>query len=84
MSTALLPAPQLVESDTDDYEAHLFCCDPDVSLCGLPIPDEDGWEYNAHLRDEETCELCLRVADEPCDNPKCPDRRKPRFWQVWR
>lgn len=83
MVADLQPAPLLnpVVSSEDDVE-HIVCCDDNLSLCGLPLDDSeeiiDYWDED----DDNICELCVRVVDEPCGHPKCPDRK--RWWQVWR
>lgn len=38
---------------------HLYCCDPDIALCGLDISDvPEGPEY------DNDCPLCRLVRDE--------------------
>jgi hypothetical protein len=65
--TALAPAS--AAASTGDDLAHVYCCNPDVALCGTDVtgvpevPDEDT-----------TCVVCLDLedADFACC-PTCPD-----------
>jgi hypothetical protein len=81
VSTATVTEPvlDLIGSDEDDVE-HLYCCDPDVAVCGLDLSDYD--ENDDPIDDCKICELCERAKHLPCANPKCPDRA--RWWQVWK
>lgn len=79
MSTALLPAPQLADGSPAVEQHHVFCCDREVSLCGVDISDEPDCDETCTV---PRCEFCERVLDQPCLNPKCVDR--PRWWQVRR
>lgn len=64
---AAYPAPEgRVKSDPDDN--HLYCCNPDVSLCGLDIRDGDDLDFT----DEECCPTCLSLVESAC-HPGCPD-----------
>jgi hypothetical protein len=54
-----------VKADPDDN--HLYCCNPDVSLCGLDISESGELDF----ADEECCPPCLDLDDLPC-GPACP------------
>lgn len=55
-----------VKADPD--EDHLYCCNPDVSLCGLDITEHPERDF----ADEECCPLCADLEDLPC-GPGCPE-----------
>jgi len=57
------------KADPDDN--HLYCCNSDVSLCGLDIADSNELDF----ADEETCPTCRDLADLPC-GPGCRDLRE--------
>ncbi|GGK62266.1 hypothetical protein Sme01_04220 [Sphaerisporangium melleum] len=64
MLLVLKPAPVRPKADPGDN--HLICCcTPDVSLCGLDVSDE----VVADFGDDETCLVCLALADVDC--PAC-------------
>lgn len=64
MSTATLavaaPRRSAASSDLD----HLYCCDPDLSLCGLDIADLDELE---DFPDEDLCIVCRELGELPCE-----------------
>jgi hypothetical protein len=64
MSLTTLPAPVLPKADPDDN--HLYCCDSDVSLCGLDISDTSELDF----ADDECCLVCLALENAPC-GPGC-------------
>ncbi|WP_101791098.1 hypothetical protein [Nonomuraea indica] len=68
MSIATLPAvaPGRPKADPDDD--HLYCCNPDLSLCGMDISDSPERDFPDH----ECCLVCLALEDTPC-GPGCPD-----------
>jgi hypothetical protein len=49
----------------DDEPDHLYCCDPDIAMCGVDVSDatEVGPDIDGPL-----CKLCAYVCDEglPC------------------
>jgi hypothetical protein len=51
---------------------HLYCCDPDTSLCGLDLTDSPELDF----ADEECCTGCRAVQHLPCsvDCPVTPER----------
>ena len=55
------------KADPDDN--HLYCCAPDVSLCGLDISESDELDF----ADEECCIVCRALEGSPC-GPGCPVR----------
>lgn len=50
----------------DPDENHLYCCNPDVSLCGLDITDTNEQDF----ADEECCPICRDLSGLPC-RPGC-------------
>lgn len=68
MSVATLEAPARPKATGD--ECHLYCCDPDVSLCGLDVSDEV--EVDADHECISCCSACMDVVYLPC-SPECPD-----------
>lgn len=57
-------------TSTDDDAVHVVCCDPDMALCGTPVP---GGNWVA-VTTPTDCPLCALAEDMPCGNPDCPDR----------
>lgn len=48
MTTATLPAPAGSDrrADNDDVD-HLYCCDPDVAICGVDLSGiPEGFEFD--------------------------------------
>jgi hypothetical protein len=58
MKTAPVPAPTRT-SEGDELD-HIYCCDPDVALCGTDI---SGHEDNDA---DGTCIVCLDLEFAPC------------------
>jgi len=56
-------------TDGGDDLNHLYCCDPDWSLCGRDISDLDEHEVS----DADLCVVCreLEDVDAPCRVPSC-------------
>lgn len=72
MSTALLPKPELIDSDTDDQWCHRFCCDPTTALCGFVVPTGVYVEYEDCDDDcDLCCEMCTRLDDYRCPVDGC-------------
>lgn len=44
---------------------HIYCCSPDVSLCGLDISRHPVIDVDEHL-----CVVCEDLEDEPCTCPE--------------
>lgn len=65
---------------TDDNESHLYCCDPDRSLCGERLT-------GSFLDDDDPveCTRCEDIdsADAPCGAPLCRLRQVARSWWPW-
>ena len=59
MTTATAPSPTTTSVGEDLN--HLYCCDPDLALCGLDVsalPEVD---------DDTDCVVCLDLEDADCD-----------------
>lgn len=66
-SQSTLDRPTAERLDDDDIGGtHLFCCDPDRSLCGL---DMTGWESTGQENDTD-CAVCADLSEQPC-RPGC-------------
>lgn len=63
MTLATAPAP--ATSDTGSDTCHVFCCDPDIALCGEDVSDVP--EVPAGVGDD--CIVCLDLETQPC--PRC-------------
>ncbi len=74
--TALAPLPDTAPPDAagDDEGDHLYCCDPDRSLCGLDISDYSD-RTGEPLEDGDVCPWCEAVyrLGGPC-GPGCERR----------
>lgn len=62
-------APQPSTTGTDTDLTHLYCCDPDIAICGedlsgTPEVDEDG----------QLCVVCEDLEFQPC---ACAERTHP-------
>jgi hypothetical protein len=57
-------------SDQDGDVVHLYCCDPDLALCGEDLTDHDD---NAEGPECPPCAV-IDVVDQPCPVPGCEDR----------
>lgn len=70
---------RLTSTSNDEGPVHIFCCQHDVSVCGVYRPgpflddwsDEDECESCLHLpctvcgcRENESCDLCENVFDD--------------------
>jgi hypothetical protein len=71
VSTALLDRPLPAAPDATGDVIHLWCCDENISMCGLDITDEPEVQPE---EDEVLCPMCALVEDEglPCPAPGCP------------
>lgn len=58
MKTAPVPAP--ARTSAGDELDHIYCCDPDLALCGTDI---SGHEDNDA---DGTCVVCLDLEFAPC------------------
>lgn len=72
MNATLLPAwaPTAVGAEGSDAgadEHHVYCCNPDVALCGTDISGHDFAEDNESV----SCVVCVDLDGEPC-SPNCP------------
>lgn len=70
MSTALAEPPTVaLPADGSAYTDHVYCCDQDLSLCGLDLTGA-AFDYKA----EDLCPVCdaLDNAGKPC-SPTCGD-----------
>ncbi len=63
--------PPCVPASGDGSYCHLWCCDPDVALCGADISGEEECDDPGHV----ICVLCTLAADAgmPCPVPGCPE-----------
>ncbi|MEU6725591.1 hypothetical protein ABZ917_17940 [Nonomuraea wenchangensis] len=61
-------APAIRHPKAGDDENHEYCCNPDVSLCGLDISDLSDDDFD----DEECCPACADLWDLPC-GPECKE-----------
>lgn len=68
MSTALSLAPTSGKTDAGDDLDHYYCCDINLSLCGLDIAELGLAEFDGQL-----CVVCDDLVEAACANPKCPD-----------
>ncbi|MEV1315335.1 hypothetical protein AB0J14_04540 [Micromonospora arborensis] len=62
MATDTLPAPTRSDTATGGVD-HYYCCDPNVSFCGLNMTGMPPWPEH-----EAVCPLCVAVqqAGVPC------------------
>ena len=65
MDIQLAPVPASTGSGVNDLN-HIYCCTPDVALCGTDISGDEDVDY-----DEANCVVCvdLENTDAPC--PRC-------------
>lgn len=69
--TAPSVAPHTTRSANPDDVDHLYCCDPNLSMCGLDLTGvPEGPEFDA------VCPLCGLAGDtrQGCPEPGCPNR----------
>lgn len=82
MTTLAEPDVTPAQSDGDGDVDHLYCCDPDLSLCGLDIA---GLEFGCGDDSQPVCPTCRAARSDPCGDPACPDRtlrwRLRRWWR---
>ncbi len=74
MTVALAPdSVDLDVEELDEDDVHLWCCDPDVALCGVSLEGDLVPEGDRGSEDGE-CRLCAYVWDEslPCPVAGCP------------
>lgn len=60
------PDPKLVDAQSVGDVDHLYCCDPDLALCGLDltgVPDYPEFD--------EDCALCVLVHEDSYRCPRC-------------
>ena len=71
MSTTTIAERSNLAAPLEDEDIHLVCCDHDIAMCGLHVPDATHpWMLDA----EPTCPMCCLVEDEemPCPVIGCP------------
>jgi hypothetical protein len=78
--TMLLTEP--VDLDGDDDENHVFCCNPNLALCGVRIDDYELFEPDED-DSAELCEKCrwLEALNGPCGALLC--RLRGRLRRRW-
>lgn len=57
---APMPAPPTA-STSDDGLTHIYCCDPNLGLCGTDLTDHPDVDEDGIL-----CVVCEDLEDEPC------------------
>lgn len=78
MSTALLEKPEPATTQTARRRMdHMYCCDHDTTLCGLPSPNPDV-PFCPDGCGHDVCEWCQWSAETPCDTAACPKREASR------
>jgi hypothetical protein len=71
MSASLLePVITDAPSDPDDDLCHLYCCDENLSACGLDLTGEEVSQDD----DEPVCVVCEDLWPLGCPNPDCPEQ----------
>lgn len=65
-ATLEIPAP-VTETDDDDF-SHIYCCDPDWSLCGRDI---SGLNDIGSGPDPVDCVVCDAMDGRPCGRAGC-------------
>lgn len=60
--------------DARDELVHLWCCDNNMSICGLDITDET---HMPDAAEDQYCEICDNKdrLNVPCGHPDCPAGR---------
>lgn len=68
--TEAAPQCALSDEDADDEVTHLWCCDENISMCGLDI---SGDPIDQDAPDEQNCTLCVMVNETwgTCPVPGC-------------
>jgi hypothetical protein len=63
--TELAVAPVILEDDDEgDDLVHAYCCDENISICGLDITDHAEIDWWGEERD---CIVCLELEKLPCE-----------------
>lgn len=64
--------PRLHDPSTtnDNSLDHLFCCNPNIALCGADISDEEDVGDDDL---DDPCPMCELLIDMPCGAAGCPD-----------
>lgn len=57
---APMPAPSTA-STSDDQLTHIYCCNPDLGLCGTDLSDTPEVDEDGIL-----CVVCEDLEEEPC------------------
>lgn len=60
MPTNLAPQPAPAQTTDTDLN-HIWCCDPDLALCGTDVSTVPEIET-----EEVNCVVCLDLEDQPC------------------
>lgn len=57
-------SPVLNDGDYDDHLDHIYCCDPDLALCGADIEGvtEETWDTEP----ANPCIVCEDLVGKPC------------------
>lgn len=71
MTTTHTEADPRHTTDAGDDIVHLFCCDPDLAMCGM---DLTGAMATDDEFDNDPCVVSDDLLYEPCGDPDCPDR----------
>ncbi|MFF7631431.1 hypothetical protein [Streptomyces cyaneofuscatus] len=66
MTTTLAPTPAQPDTAPGERLDHLYCCNPDLALCGTDIGDASEIAPDSDI----TCIVCADLEDEPC-SPGC-------------
>lgn len=61
--TALAIAPVRSAGGIGVDITHLYCCDPDVGICGEDLSD------TPEVDDGQLCVVCADLEDQPCTCP---------------
>lgn len=61
-----MPVPTAGDTGMDDELDHVYCCDPDRSLCGRDLAGWDEWNGEAS-DDADLCVVCVNLAGRPCE-----------------
>lgn len=69
------PLAVLDPTDTADDLAHVVCCLPSTTMCGLDIADMTWTPAPDEDRICAICEIALREG-LPCASPTCPERTR--------
>lgn len=74
MTAVTLPQPAPPMGPTDEDVIHLWCCDPDRSLCGIELTDDVTGDVPPG---DEICVVCrvIHDSDLPCGAQGCSEGR---------